>query len=179
LETEKLYQNKELILACKEGNTNAQYRIYNLYAKAMYNVSLRMVSSKEDAEDIVQESFLSAFSNINQFAFESTFGAWLKRIVINNSLNFLKKKKINLTLIGNEQMEVIDEDVEIDYEIDLNRIKKGIQLLPDGYKQIIVLYLIEGYDHNEIGEILNIAAGTSKSQYHRAKKKLLEIIQTN
>ncbi|RXP64668.1 RNA polymerase sigma factor [Lutibacter sp. HS1-25] len=144
----------------------------------MYNVCMRLVGSKEDAEDILQDSFVKAFKNLHSFRYESTFGSWLKKIVVNKSINFLKLKKIPITAIENHEYYLTNEPTQNFEEQDIKKIKKGIDLLPNGFKQIITLYLIEGYDHAEIGEILEITTSTSKSQYHRAKKKLIEIINT-
>ncbi|AXT58600.1 RNA polymerase sigma factor [Aquimarina sp. MMG015] len=144
----------------------------------MYNVSMRIVSIREDAEDIIQDSFVDAFKNLTSFRYESTFGSWLKRIVINKSINHLKLKKIPITPIDKHEYHITEEVKESINTRDIEKIKKGITKLPDGYKQIINLYLIEGYDHIEISEILEISSSTSKSQYHRAKKKLIQIINT-
>jgi len=135
-----------------------------------------MVDNKEDAEDIIQESFVLAFKNLANFKYESSFGAWLKRIVINKSINHLKLKRIALVPMDNQEIPLNEEHIEIEKKAEIEQVKRSIKLLPQGYKQIINLYLIEGYDHVEIGEILNISTSTSKSQYHRAKKKLIEII---
>ena len=180
METNVLYTHKALVEDSKLGNRKSQYKLYELYVDAMLNISIRMVRIKEDAEDIVQDSFVEAFNKLDSFKYESTFGSWLKRIIINKSINHLKKKKILVTPIES-QMYHIKADDNIEEETDAMEIKKvikGIRLLPAGYQQIINLYLIEGYDHIEIGDILNIASSTSKSQYHRAKKKLIEIIKT-
>jgi len=139
---------------------------------------MRLVGSKEDAEDVLQDSFVEAFKNLASFRYESTFGSWLKRIVVNKSINFLKLKKIPVTAIENHEYYLTDDSTQTIEERDLEKIKRGIELLPNGFKQIINLYLIEGYDHGEIGEILEIKTSTSKSQYHRAKRKLIEIINT-
>lgn len=143
----------------------------------MYNVSLRMLRQPEDAEDVVQDSFVEAFTKLESFRYESTFGSWLKRIVINKSLNHLKKKKLPITAIDDHEFHLAEPTAEPTPAMDIQKVKKGIDSLPDGYRQIINLYLIEGYDHVEIGEILNISTSTSKSQYHRAKKKLVEIVK--
>jgi len=180
LESNVLYTHKELVEESKQGNRNSQYKLYELYVDAMFNISMRMVHIKEDAEDIVQDSFVEAFNKLDSFKYESTFGSWLKRIIINKSINHLKKRKILIIPIEN-QMHYIKADDDINEETPTMEIKKiinGIRLLPTGYQQIINLYLIEGYDHIEIGDILNITSSTSKSQYHRAKKKLVEIIKT-
>lgn len=178
METNIRFTHKALVEKSKSGDRSSQYQLYELYVDAMYNISMRMLGIKEDAEDIVQDSFVEAFKNLASFKYESTFGAWLKRIIINKSINHLKVKRIQLAPIDNHEFylnEEVNEDVEA---IDIQKVKIGIEKLPPGYKQIINLYLIEGYDHNEIGEVLAISTSTSKSQYHRAKKKLIEIINT-
>ncbi|EAR01242.1 hypothetical protein FB2170_10996 [Maribacter sp. HTCC2170] len=144
----------------------------------MYNIGMRMLGNKEDAEDIVQDSFIDAFKNLSRFEYKSSFGAWLKRIVINKSINYLKAKQLPVVPMESHEYHLTEEVVEKTEAMDIRKVKKGIAKLPTGYKQIINLYLIEGYDHLEIGEILDISTSTSKSQYHRAKKKLVEIIQT-
>ncbi|TSE09565.1 RNA polymerase sigma factor [Aquimarina algiphila] len=173
-----LYTHKDLVEQSKSGDRNSQYQLYELYIDAMYNISMRMLGTKEDAEDIVQESFIEAFKNLKSFRYESTFGSWLKRIVINKSINHLKLKKIQLTPLDQHEYHISEEANDQVATIDIIKIKKGIKVLPDGYRQIINLYLLEGYDHIEISEILGIAISTSKSQYHRAKKKLIEIVNT-
>lgn len=178
METNILYTHKDLVEQSKSGDRNSQYRLYELYVDAMYNISMRMLGIKEDAEDIVQESFIEAFKNLKSFRYESTFGSWLKRIVINKSINHLKLKKIPVTPLDQHEYHISEEVNDQVKHTDINKIKRGIKVLPDGYRQIISLYLIEGYDHIEIAEILGIAISTSKSQYHRAKKKLIEIVNT-
>ncbi|WP_350285925.1 RNA polymerase sigma factor [uncultured Croceitalea sp.] len=170
------FTHKTLVEKCKKGHISAQYELFELYVDAMYNVSMRFLGSKEDAEDIVQDSFVDAFKNLNSFKYESTFGAWLKRIVINKSINFLKAKRIALVPMDDHEFHLTEEEPLEVQSVDIKKVKLGIAGLPEGYKQIISLYLIEGYDHVEISEVLGISTSTSKSQYHRAKKKLIEII---
>ncbi|EDP96844.1 sigma-70 family RNA polymerase sigma factor [Kordia algicida OT-1] len=153
-----------------------QYQLYSLYVDAMFNVSIRMVKIKEDAEDIVQDSFVDAFKNLESFKYESTFGSWLKRIVINKSINYLKVKRIPLVAIEDQEYWISETEELKPTQLDISKIKNAIQQLPNGYQTIINLYLIEGYDHTEIGDILEISVSTSKSQYHRAKKKLIQLI---
>lgn len=146
----------------------------------MYNSSLRIVKDEAEAEDIMQEAFLSAFKNIKKYKGEVSFGAWLKRIVVNRSLDYLKKKKLDFLRLDNEiykLSEEEDDDVNFEFsEENVKMITKAIELLPKGYGIILNLYLIEGYDHEEIGQILNISSSTSRSQYLRAKKKLIQIV---
>lgn len=142
----------------------------------MYNVSYRITGRQEDAEDALQEAFVSAFRNLHTYRRDATFGAWLKRIVVNKSINILKKKKHEL-LPDDEQWDVADEQPALDYykeELSVQRVKKAIEDLPDGYRTVLSLYLLEGYDHQEIAEIMGISESTSKSQLNRAKGKLRE-----
>ncbi len=172
-----LHIHKELIENSKSGNRNAQYKLYKLYVDAMFNVAVRMVTIKEDAEDVIQDSFIEAFKKLSSYRYESTFGAWLKRIVVNKSINHLKLKKIPVVPLEQELYKISDTEIEYNpITLDIKKVIKAIQLLPAGFQQIVNLYLIEGYDHVEIGEILGIATSTSKSQYHRAKKKIINLM---
>lgn len=176
MENDIRFTHKELVEKSKTGHSSSQYQLYSLYVGAMYNIGMRMLGNKEDAEDIVQESFVDAFKNLSSFKYDSTFGAWLKRIVINKSINYLKKKRIAVVPMDAHEFHLAEETEEKAEAINIKKVKRGIAALPAGYKQIINLYLLEGFDHIEIGEVLGITTSTSKSQYHRAKKKLLEII---
>jgi len=170
--------HRELIEQCKQGKSMSQYKLYNRYADAMYNVSFNMLNNQHDAEDALQISFASAFNHLERFDYSSTFGAWLKRIVINNSINILKKNNINGEIEIVEK-EVDDEVNEPKYPYSIEQVKTKIAALPDGYRIVLTLYLIEGYDHIEIAKILNVSSSTSKSQYSRAKKKLKELLITS
>lgn len=143
----------------------------------MYNLAYRILNNREDAEDILQEAFVECFRNISSFRFESTFGAWLKKIVVNECINQLKKKKIDITLCETLPTVINEEEEEVTY--DTSKIFKGIETLPDGYRIILTLYLLEGYDHSEISQILGITESTSKSQYSRAKEKLRNVLSKN
>lgn len=176
METDIRFTHQTLVEQCKTGNSSSQYELYSLYVDAMYNVGLRFLGNKEDAEDIVQDSFVDAFKKLHSFKYESSFGAWLKRIVINKSINHLKAKRVPVVPMEAHEFHLADEAPFEAEAVDIKKVQSGIAQLPDGYRQIINLYLVEGYDHVEIAEILDISTSTSKSQYHRAKKKLLEII---
>lgn len=173
-----IYIHAPLIEECRKGNSKAQFRLYTQYSKAMYNLAYRIMNNREDAEDILQEAFVECFRNIGSFRFESTFGAWLKKILINKCINQLKKKKIDLTLCETLPVTIYEEE-EDEISYDTGKIFRGIEKLPDGYRVILTLYLLEGYDHSEISQILGISESTSKSQYSRAKEKLRNLILTN
>lgn len=174
------YIHQDLIEKCKLGQRTAQYDLYNLYVDAMYNVSMNMLPSKEDAEDVLQESFTNAFKAIQTFDYQSTFGAWLKRIVINTSINSLKKKRLPIDSFDGHEYKLKEEYTETNTEekYDVDRVRQAIELLAPGFKKVLTLYLIEGYDHVEISNILGISVSTSKTQYSRAKIKLKEIIKS-
>jgi len=168
----------DLIKQCKKGQQKAQMQIYKLYYRAMFNASLRIVKSSSDAEDIMQDSFMDAFRKIEQYSEDGSFGGWIKRIVINNSLDFLNKQKTQVDI--NENMEIVDEydeDIE-NFEIKLKDVKIALDKIKDDYRVIISLYLFEGYDHEEICAILGISYNLSRTRYSRAKKRLIEEIKS-
>ncbi len=171
--------HRELIEQCKRGNREAQFKLYRLYSKAMFNICLRMVKSEWDAEDILQNSFVDVFSKLHTFKFQSSVGAWIKRIVINNCINHLKKNRIFFEELAPKHSQTLEEEPDIpDHTMNVNLIREAIRELPDGYRVVFSLYLIEGYDHKEIAQILNVTEATSKSQYSRARRKIKDIIQT-
>jgi RNA polymerase sigma-70 factor (ECF subfamily) len=182
-EPEAAFRNihQNLIDGCKAGDQKAQFQIYKLYYKAMYNTSLRIVSDTMEAEDIMQEAFLSAFEKINTYSGKVSFGAWLKKIVINRSLDVLNRRKAIFEDIDtHHELKSLADDNNggVDAELRVEEVREAIKELPDGYRIILSLYLLEGYDHDEISEILNISSSTSRSQLSRAKAKLLNEMKT-
>ena len=147
----------------------------------MYNTSLRIVQDTAEAEDVMQEAFLSAFNKLNTWSEEVEFGSWLKKIVINKSLDYLKKRKMKLSEIEDKYTEVSDNDVDKieNAQVKIKLIKDAVKELPEKYRTILVMYLFEGYDHNEISSILDIKPATARSQYSRAKEKLQVLINKN
>lgn len=137
---------------------------------------MRIVNQAAEAEDVMQEAFLSAFRNIESYKGEVSFGAWLKRIVINRSLDHLKKKRVKLEEINEKTTQIPDFQMELK-EVNMEAVKNAIQQLPDGYRVVLSLYLIEGYDHEEISEILGISNSNSRTQFLRAKNKLRELLK--
>lgn len=183
--------NAELIEKVRLGSQKAQYQLYEKYVRAMYHVCVRIVGKGHEAEEVLQDAFVRAFMRIEEYRGDAAFGAWLKRIVINTSINFLQKKKIDLVSLDEMLVEPAieeDENSENDFaemniqtgvsekvtkhNSEVSRVKEAINKLSDGYRIVLSLYLFEGYDHEEIGEILGISSSTSKSQYSRAKKRL-------
>ena len=170
-----------MIESCKQGDVRAQYQLYSLYNKAMYNICYRMTGQQEEAEDMLQESFTYAFSRLGSIRFVSSFGAWLKRIVVNTCINHLKKRKVDLVYTEHHNDPAPEND-PIDYEeirFRVEQVSRAMEKLPEGYRIVFSLYLLEGYDHKEISEILGISESTSKSQFLRAKKKMKEILMSD
>jgi len=169
--------HKDLVEACKKGESKAQYRLYQLYSKSMFNICMRITNHQAEAEDVLQDAFVDAFRKINSFKGNSTFGAWLKRIVINKAINQIKKRKLEFVSVEKMDFESEEEEDNTPPKWQVEKVHQGIQYLSDGFRTVLTLYLLEGYDHKEIAEILGISESTSKSQYNRAKKKLLHIVK--
>lgn len=169
-----------LVVECKQGSKKACYELYRLYSKAMLNIAFRIVGNIGEAEDVLQEAFLDAFNKLKDFRQETTFGLWLKQIVVNRSINLLRKRKLELIELEGDHLENIPEEEnedeeEVQYQVAM--VKEAMKQLPDGYRVVLSLYLLEGYDHEEISQILNISENTSRTQFLRAKRKLMEILK--
>ena len=168
----------EVVDRCIKGDQKAFYEIYKLYSKAMFNICYRIVGNQEEAEDVLQEAFVNAFQKIHSYQGKASFGAWLKKIVVNKAISFLRKQQIEMVELEDRFEPKSDEQVDdIDLVMKVETIRNAIQMLPNGFRVVFSLYLLEGYDHKEISEILEISESTSKSQYNRAKKKLREILK--
>jgi RNA polymerase sigma factor (sigma-70 family) len=179
---EAVYVDKhyDLVVECKQGSKKACYELYKLYSKAMLNVAFRIVGNIAEAEDVLQEAFLDAFNKVKDFRQDTTFGLWLKQIVVNRSINMLRKRRLELIEMEGDMLEnIADEEAEDDEDIQYQatRVKEAMKELPEGYRLVISLYLLEGYDHEEIGQVLNISENTSRTQFLRAKRKLIDILK--
>lgn len=174
-------RNIELIEQCRKGDQKAQMKIYDLYYKQMYNTSLRIVNDPMEAEDIMQESFLTAFRKIKTYTAEGAFGGWLKKIVINNSLDALKSKKI-FSSIEDDRYNLPEEDFTRETEENkylIDEINKAVNQLKEDDRIVLSLFLLEGYDHEEISSILDISYNAARTRYSRAKARLLKILTEN
>ncbi len=166
----RIEMHTELINQCIRGDSRAQYRLYKLYSKAMYNICIRMLSNKHEAEDVLQEAFISAFRNLKSFKGNSTFGAWLKRIIINKCISQLRKNKPVWVEIENGDFEESNPYDSSDYSaLNPEYIHQAIKELPEGSRVIFNLFAVEGFKHKEIGSMLDISESTSKTQYLRAR----------
>ena len=164
--------HKYLIERCKEGDRQAQNELYKLYAGAMYNVCRRMMGDEDEARDVLQDAFVSAFSRMNSLKDVNLFSAWIKRIVVNHCLNSIRKRREYVVPLE-ENMDVIEEEEMVNFnDYEVKKVMWAIDKLPEGARTVFSLYLFEGYDHKEIGEILGITESASKAQYSKAKSKI-------
>ena len=169
--------HRDLIERCKQGQRDAQFELYRLYSRAMYNTALRMVQNPHDAEDLLQSIFVEVFSKLDSFRHESSIGAWIKRITVNKCINFLKSRRLTFQELTLNADRAEDASPEPESPYSIERIHRAISDLPDGYRVVFSLYAVEGYDHEEIAHILGITEATSKSQYSRSKAKLRDILR--
>jgi RNA polymerase sigma-70 factor (ECF subfamily) len=177
--------DENIVVQCIKGNRKAQMQLYKMFYKKVYNSCFRILRDRREAEDAMQESFIKAFSNLDKYKTAISFEAWILRIAINTAIDSLRKNKMefvdyNETVLSGK----IDGSDEEDEEKKLvmekaEQIREAIGQLPNAARLIITLYLIEGYDHEEIAEILKIQPGNVRIQYMRAKQKLIEIIKQN
>lgn len=172
--------HQDLLDACKRGDSGAQMKIYRLYYKPMYHVSLRILRDTMEAEDVMQEAFLVAFKNIRSVDLKTSFGGWLKRIVVNRSLDALRKRKPQVELVADYPSEMSSESYyqpeEGTTEEKVEKIRRALEKLPEKYRVILSLSLFEGYDHDEIGQILGVTPSTSRAQLSRGKQKLIQLM---
>ncbi|WP_255460213.1 RNA polymerase sigma factor [Lacibacter sediminis] len=168
-----------LVQQCLNGEASAYRALYDRYSKAMYNTALRILNRTDDAEDILQEAFTDAFQQLKSFEGRSTFGAWLRQIVVYKSIAHLKKQKLHFNGLETDAENIADETVleedEVWYTVD--SIKQAMQKLPDGYRTVLTLHLIEGFEQEEVAEMMKVAHSTVRTQYMRAKQKLLQVLK--
>lgn len=163
----------DLVAGCLAGNRSAQYKLYQKYADAMYNICCRMTNDPEAASEVMQDAFMTVFEKIGSYGQQSTLGAWIKRIVIHKCIDYMRLKKM-VYIEATETLASLPDMEEEPVSVNIGLIKEAIAQLPEGYRVVFTLYALEGYDHDEIAQILKISEQTSKSQYHRAKGKIKE-----
>ena len=166
---------EQLIDDCKRQKSKAQENLYRLYASTLFSVALKYARNYSEAEDILQESFITIFEKIGQFKNKGSFEGWLKRIVINTALQRYRKQAV-FEIINEENIELVEVEIEED-EISLQFLLKIVQELPDRYRLVFNLYALDGYSHKEISQMLKIKEGTSKSNLARARMILKEKVE--
>ena len=167
---------EELVEGCRQNSVQAQTELYRRYAKGMYHVALRIVKNERDAEDVMQEGMMKAFEKMNQFRQEVPFGAWLKRIMVNQSIDWYKKNKLNTWEDVETTLYITPDETEDDIldnqQIKVQEVLEALNRLKDNYRMIVTLIFIEGYDQEEVCEILNISSANCRTLLSRAKEQL-------
>ena len=169
-----------LVKECLKGKPAAQRALYELYAENMLGVCFRYTKSINDAEDVLQDGFIKVFKNLHQFKFEGELGGWIRRIMVNTAINYLKKNsryQSELSFTDSALHPVTDDNPE--YHMNAKELAELIRQLPTGYQTIFNLFAVEGYSHVEIGKMLGINEGTSRSQYSRARSLLINWINVH
>ncbi|WP_460761159.1 RNA polymerase sigma factor [Niabella terrae] len=169
----------EQVERCRRGDRRAYHEVYQKYARPMLNSSMRVLNNLADAEDMVQEAFIDAFNSLDRFSYKSSFEAWLRRIVINKSISLIRKRKLSFSDIDVSGIEETEEDLEGEessFQYNVERIKQAIKQLPQNHRIIFNLYTIEGLPQEEIGRMLNLSHNNVRTIYHRARKKIQELI---
>jgi RNA polymerase sigma-70 factor (ECF subfamily) len=165
---------KELVSKCTKGDRAAQKALYDTYCRKLFAVCLRYAKNAEESEDILQEGFIKIFNSLKNFRFESQLSTWMTRIMINTALNHQRQKMYLLPMVDVEKAHLEESENISLADFHLSELITFVQSLPDGCRIVFNLFAIEGYGHKEIGEMLGISEGTSKSQYNRAKSLLKE-----
>ena len=164
--------DSDLIERCMNGETKAQFMLFRKYSKTMYNIAIRFTNNRMDAEDILQESFITVFEKLPELHSVTSFPSWLKRIVVNRCIDQVRKNKLIFDDLDDNMPEDHDNEDELDIYADPVVVHNLIKNLPGGGRAVLVLHALEGYKHREIAEMLGISESTCKTQYHRAIKLL-------
>lgn len=168
----------KLIKACIKGNEISQLQLYEKYCDAMFTIACRYLKNEEDAKDAMQDGFIKAFTHLKNYKDDYSFGTWLKRIIINKCIDVLKKKQLKTMSLDSENLELIDDNNwNVDSTIIKEMIEKAVDTLPKKYMLVVKLYLMEGYDHEEISQILEIPIKTSRTHLRRGRLQLKELLK--
>jgi len=168
-----------IIKGCIKNNAACQQMLFNAYAGKMLSVCYRYTGNQHDAEDILQEAFIKIFAHLHQFKFEGSFEGWLRRIVVNTALKALQKKKLHFAEVNETSSGGLQVEPDTISSLQAEQLMKMLQNLPDGYRVVFNLYVIEGYDHEEIASMLNIQTSTSRSQLVKARKLLQQMVKNS
>jgi len=168
----------ELVEQCKANNRQAQLKLYRQYCQGMYCVAMRFLKNEEDAEDVLQEAFVKAFQKLDQFSGEVSFGAWLKRIVINNCIDYIKSKKLQYVELKENTLRIAeDDDWTVNEVVSVEEVKSAMEMLPEKYRFVLQMYLIEGLEHREISSILELRESTCRTRLMRGRGLLKEFLK--
>jgi len=178
MQVETISNEEKIIKGCKRGERKAQRQLYELYASAMYSVCMQYIAEKESARDALQDGFIKVFSKIDTYNGSGSLGGWIRKVFVNTCIEYLRKKdalKMSLS-IDDVQYALEDNSTDALQQISADELFGYISELPDGYRTVFNLYVLEGMNHYEISQMFHITESTSRSQYNRARKALQEKI---
>ncbi|MGX5820560.1 RNA polymerase sigma factor [Chitinophaga lutea] len=167
----------QIVVRCRKGDARAFRELYDAYSRAMYNICLRMTGHAPDAEDVLQEAFVQVFNNLSRLESDASLTAWIKRIVVNQCLSWLRKKKVRFEDVEHHDKAESPDVDESEHALTVSAVKEAIGQLPDGYRTVLSLYIFEEYSHREIADMLGISESTAKTQYMRAKEKVRQLVK--
>ena len=169
--------NEKLIRKCQQKSRKAFEELYRKFSPFVYGICLRYAKNRDEAQDILQDCFIKVMDKIGDYRFEGSFEGWLQRMAVNESLNYLRLGRSSFSELGEDEADAEDASPDIVSNMSARDLLDAISEMPDGYRTIFNMYVIEGYQHNEIAEKLNITESTSRSQLKKAREYLIEIIK--
>ncbi len=162
---------KSLVEACNKGDSKALKMLYDTYSSTMYAICLRYMNNTDEAKDALQEGFIKVYKNISKFKFSGSFEGWLKRIFVNTSIEQIRKRKLHYDVSDVAADPTLTSHIETG-KMDADKLLELVQKLPNGYRTVFNMYVVDGFSHKEIGKKLNITESTSKTQLFKARKQL-------
>ena len=171
--------NEKLIRKCQQKSRKAFEELYRKFSPFVYGICLRYAKNRDEAQDILQDCFIKVMDKIGDYRFEGSFEGWLQRMAVRESLNYLRLGRSSFSEIDEDDAEAEDINADIVSDISARELLDEIGKMPDGYRTIFNMYVIEGYQHNEIAEILDITESTSRSQLKKAREYLVELIKND
>ncbi|MEJ6660728.1 MAG: RNA polymerase sigma factor (sigma-70 family) [Bacteroidia bacterium] len=174
MSTSESHDEISLIKACSNGDSKAFRKIYEIHSGTMYSICLRYMNNEDEAKDALQEGFIKVFKNISKFKFTGSFEGWMKRIFVNSSIELIRKRKMHLDVSELNSNELpLTAKIETG-SMDAEKMMTLVQQLPEGYRTVFNMFIVDGYSHKEISDYLEISESTSKTQLFKARKQLQE-----
>tara|TARA_B110000240_G_scaffold63152_1_gene71939 strand:+ start:276 stop:818 length:543 start_codon:yes stop_codon:yes gene_type:complete len=174
MSTSESHDEISLIKACSNGDSKAFRKIYEIHSGTMYSICLRYMNNEDEAKDALQEGFIKVFKNISKFKFTGSFEGWMKRIFVNSSIELIRKRKMHLDVSELNSNELpLTAKIETG-SMDAEKMMTLVQQLPEGYRTVFNMFIVDGYSHKEISNYLEISESTSKTQLFKARKQLQE-----
>ena len=170
---------KILIEGCRQGGRSAQRKLYERYARLLFATCYRILANTEEAEEATQDSFLKILTHLDQYHEEQSLEGWMRKVAIHTAIDYVRQRSEEWELLTDNLPDLAEEEEEEEPRYTIEQVRKAMEQLPNGYRVILSLYLFEGYDMEEIAQILHLKPASVRSQYLRGKRKLIEWIKTH